>query len=615
VKFSDLLQISTISDYYFSISFGSLIDAIIDTYNLPEVRGNELLDLLDAILDQEVTVTEAPEMLIAAFGIDGQVAKNIVCDLIGKSILPLAEFVPGLEADLRQLGANMQTYPSTRIHVTSDDFLGFIKQRLQELDVSLDDVLAKRLWFLLQQYAQQQKTAESVKTYFTRATSIGGLSLSPELSESVFTSLSPLASIFNALPPATDTPASGSEPTIDKLPEKTEQLMSEDAIIPGTSHDLTVIKDLEPKPLPPPVAPTTSSIAPKPTSVAKSLSISSPEAEAIIKAAASESVAPKVPVTDQLQGAPVTTQSQPAVRVTPVTTKPPITNAIQTPAKASEIAPDKADLKLPAKKAEEAKKIVAPVKDSLSAAIELATNQARETLKKTKISEKVFMDSAEKAIKGMRDIYQTRDLVEREWKLAGADLAAVMQAVTVGIEAYHQALPKAEAPKPVVQPTSVSDQAHLDEKFAHITQASSEKLVPPVKAQLTVGSANLQNQDGQRKMVDVVNTPRLMGPIEQLGTMTPMEFRRLSSNPVDACQKVEDLLAALETTSYEDRIQGVMAWRDSPVNQLYLSIAQEAITQSLALPEVSSRRRTAGQYSLSPAEIKALALLNAKIRF
>lgn len=120
---------------------------------------------------------------------------------------------------------------------------------------------------------------------------------------------------------------------------------------------------------------------------------------------------------------------------------------------------------------------------------------------------------------------------------------------------------------------------------------------------------------GQRKMVDIVSSNRLAGPIEQLGKMTPAEFRRLASDPSEAGQKIDDLLSALEKTSYEERVKGVLAWRESPMNQLYLKITEEALSAGLALPEISSKRRAAGQDSLSPGEVKALALLNAKIRF
>jgi hypothetical protein len=125
----------------------------------------------------------------------------------------------------------------------------------------------------------------------------------------------------------------------------------------------------------------------------------------------------------------------------------------------------------------------------------------------------------------------------------------------------------------------------------------------------------LSTPEGQRKVVDIVSANRLAGPIEQLGKMTPAEFRRLASDPNEAAQKIDDLLSALQATSYEERVKGVLAWRESPMNQLYLQMTEEALAQGLALPEISSRRRAAGKDSLSPGEVKAMALLNAKMRF
>ncbi len=162
---------------------------------------------------------------------------------------------------------------------------------------------------------------------------------------------------------------------------------------------------------------------------------------------------------------------------------------------------------------------------------------------------------------------------------------------------------------------SLTDDLQIQEQKLATAAEVAPKSPPKAKAELTVGSARLETTDGQRKMVDVVGVRRLMGPIEQIGTMTPLEFRRLSSDPAEAVQKIQDLLTALQENLYEDRVRGIAAWRESPINQLYLQITEAALEQGLGLPEVSSKRRAAGQESLSPAEMKALAQLNAKIRF
>jgi hypothetical protein len=290
----------------------------------------------------------------------------------------------------------------------------------------------------------------------------------------------------------------------------------------------------------------------------------------------------------------------------------------------AEVDIDPNELKAPAKQAAVARKLVENTQDVFATALVTAAEAAAPVLKKHKISEKVFADLAAKAIRGLRDIYQTRDMVERDWELSGGDLTTLMQAVTAGVEVYQSSpasRPSSEAGKSGkvdrVQPLRDNGEApdELDKRFTKLTTSDTEAAVKPAHAELTVGSTALKTPEGQRKMVDIVSSSRLAGPIEQLGKMTPTEFRRLSSSAAEAGEKVEDLLTTLEATSYDERIKGVLAWRDSPMNQLYLQIAAEALTQGLALPEVSSRRRAAGKESLSPAEVKALALLNTKIRF
>ncbi|KKW30167.1 MAG: hypothetical protein UY72_C0020G0011, partial [Candidatus Uhrbacteria bacterium GW2011_GWD2_52_7] len=150
---------------------------------------------------------------------------------------------------------------------------------------------------------------------------------------------------------------------------------------------------------------------------------------------------------------------------------------------------------------------------------------------------------------------------------------------------------------------------------AQRAQAEIAARPTPVTAKLTVGSVPPTRPGQQAVVTDIRPTTKLMGPVDQLGSMTPTEFRRLSTSPSDAVQKVEDLMLSLERQSYEERIKGVKAWRQSPINQLYLGMASQALKDGVAIAEVASRRRAAGEESLSPAEIRAIAGLNAKLRF
>lgn len=176
--------------------------------------------------------------------------------------------------------------------------------------------------------------------------------------------------------------------------------------------------------------------------------------------------------------------------------------------------------------------------------------------------------------------------------------------------------------EPILSDARVSLARSSQEETAQQKQAISEEgLVEaavasrpaPVKPMLTVGSVAPQNT--MKPMTDVQTVRRLVGPIDELATMTPVEFRRLSTVPADAAQKIEDILATIESQSYEERVKGVKAWRQSPMNLLYVSMTTEALTQGVGLAEVATRRRSAGEESLSPAEIRAVSALNERLRF
>src|SRR5690606_18225037 len=66
---------------------------------------------------------------------------------------------------------------------------------------------------------------------------------------------------------------------------------------------------------------------------------------------------------------------------------------------------------------------------SFEEAVATALTAAAPTLKKKKIPEKAFADLAAKAIRGVRDVYQTRDKIEKDFKLSPKELTALIDAV------------------------------------------------------------------------------------------------------------------------------------------------------------------------------------------
>lgn len=545
----DLMQNPQVSAFLLDPGVYDVIDGIAQAHGLPVERSEEFLDLTEAVLDGTLELVHMPVLLAEAFGLDEAKAQAVAADIAGQRLLPFLAFIPGIDVQITAWGGDLQKYPNLRIQPTRSNLRSELIDIAKRSGIEFSDNLAKRLLFLLEQFARGEKTEESLKTFFTRSSNIGGLGLSAEQAQALLL-----------------------------------------ATLPRASSLLEVSDDVSVKTV-------------------------SPESD---HAAAASPVAVQTePVTQELEISPsheMANQVPVPIVPTPVTTKvAPLMAKKAVPS--TEVDIDPTDLKVPAKKAAAAKKVTTTAQDALGSAVALATAEAAAVMKKTKISEKVFADVASKAIRGLRDVYQTRDLIERDWEVKGQDLASFMQAITAGIAQYEAsgATPLVTE-KPAANAATSQGDAGMDARFDRLTSPGSGA-VKPVHAELTVGSSTLKTADGQRKMVDVVSSARLMGPVEQLGKMTTTEFRRLSSSASEAAQKIEDLLSALETTAYEERVKGVLAWRESPMNQLYLQITQEALSQGLALPEVSSRRRAAGKESLSPGEMKALALLNSKIRF
>lgn len=578
-----LMKIQPVSEYLLGAQLHLAIEEVVRRHELPTERVAEFFDLIDAWADGKIAVMHLPEIIGEAFGLNGEKAEKVSLDTLGFCLLPLERYSPGMVEQIVAWGGKVEDYPTFRVpkvRVTEDQFAG---RMTEQLGLTLQPALIRRLGFLVKEYVQEKKTRDATLAFFQRPPAIGGLGVSSEEAEKILHAVDAEKAVMEFV---------DEEPVVAATPEP----------------DLKPAQKTEPEPAPvllPEIAP-------------------------------SHAVATSTPMA-----------AKPPVAVVPAVPKAPPRTSGDTAADAAEIAKHE---KLMVKKG------VAATGDArLEAAVAIAVAAATATLTKKKIAPQQFAEAAELTMKGVRDPYQTRAILERDHGVAGEDLVQLLEAIMLGLEEYHK-----KAPGPVALPQTQPDVASeerkvLDQRFAAVAGTlSKEKIEPvmpsarvsaartkeeevavqaaqvdvkkleaataaakpePAKAMLTVGSVPPPAPGEQKVLTDVQFRPKLVGPVEELGTMAPADFRRLSSNPSEAAKKIEDVLANLEATSYEDRIRGVQAWRKSPVNALYTQMAAEALQDGVALAEVASRRRNKGQESLSPAEMKAIASINARIQF
>lgn len=107
----------------------------------------------------------------------------------------------------------------------------------------------------------------------------------------------------------------------------------------------------------------------------------------------------------------------------------------------------------------------------------------------------------------------------------------------------------------------------------------------------------------------------LTGPVEELRGMTLKNFRFLGTNAQDRTNKILEKITLLEQDSYTKKVAGIKAWRESQVNQLYLSIGSDSMAEGKEIATLIDSKKAAGEDTLTIQEFTAISDLNKSLRF
>ena len=117
------------------------------------------------------------------------------------------------------------------------------------------------------------------------------------------------------------------------------------------------------------------------------------------------------------------------------------------------------------------------------------------------------------------------------------------------------------------------------------------------------------------QLMDVKAPPRVVGPLEELRSLTLTDFRRLGATPPEALQKIHAKIDLLGETSLARRLEAVRAWKTSAVYQQYLKVGHESIEQGKPVSVIVGGHQTLGEQILTEEEFSSIADFNAKLRF
>ncbi|MFZ4632161.1 MAG: hypothetical protein ACOYL8_03075 [Patescibacteria group bacterium] len=147
------------------------------------------------------------------------------------------------------------------------------------------------------------------------------------------------------------------------------------------------------------------------------------------------------------------------------------------------------------------------------------------------------------------------------------------------------------------------------------TNAQISRPTPPPLRPIATSRTSPVTSSSKQVMHDIKPVPKIMGPIEELQFLDLVNFRRLGRTPEEITAKIFSKIKLLEADGYDKMILGVRAWRQSPINHLYLKMMKEAINKGMTIKDFALASQKENKDYLSYLEIEAILSMNSKLIF
>lgn len=526
---------------------------IVAAYKLSEDSVNSLLDLAEDVTLGRLELADLPIMVTASFGVGLDASRQIAIDLAGYRLLPIASLVGDVAGQITAWGGDLNKFKTVKpVNIHLFSAENFVRETLGSLGIKMPSVnLQSRLEFILVAFAKGVRDENETKAVLIRSPKVGGMDFTQQAADDL----------------------------LSTFVEKMKAAKVDFAIRASAASEPDVVSGSRPAvPL----------LGGEAASDLPGLGASSSEDEEDAAAAAS--------------------------------------NALKT---IGQDAFGKRDAEEIARAANALKKDIGsePPTATMEEAIKHVLTEVKMTFK-DEFMRKRFVDIATARLRDVRDGYETRarleDAVEKGGMgLAGAELVRVDQIVEHVFNAWKKneqmkreevrAQAKAEKhPEPVKVPTPVPTPSAAP--VAVSVPAAPLKVAPkPIAPRLS--AASVPPTTGRPKMEDVKFTRRLAGPVEELASLGLIDFRRLSKDPHEAAMKIKAKIDLLEGQGYEKKIAGIKAWRESPVNRLYLDLSRQSLLSGRSVQDLAAEHQARGEESLSAPELGAILELNSELRF
>ncbi|MFA5126885.1 MAG: hypothetical protein WC465_02700 [Patescibacteria group bacterium] len=180
---------------------------------------------------------------------------------------------------------------------------------------------------------------------------------------------------------------------------------------------------------------------------------------------------------------------------------------------------------------------------------------------------------------------------------------------------------------PKIEPAELSPQKTIEPEPKLSPKVEAPTLAVKIEADLPKVNRPPVDQEVKPKISDVKNKPIataarsapaskvLVGPVQELESMTLANFRRLGASAVDRAEKIHSKISILEKDSITKKSLGIAAWRKSPVYRLYLDLGAASLVQNKEIATLVQEQANQGVATLSWEEFNAIGDLNKLLRF
>lgn len=567
---------------------------------------SRVMNLAVDVVYGTVAVDTLPAEMTSRFGIDATKSKQAALELAEARLLPIQEVIPGVAQQVKVWGGELKVSQSSESTPLSPDV--FVQTSLQDVVKEMPVHLQGRLSHILELYVSKHSDRALVMDMLTRSEKVGGVAFGKEDAEGLlaYTDEKMKGKVIG-----------GSE--MSERSEMAEKKMETVAVVgvPLVGTHVTETEKLQiPQPQPqtqPPTSTPTEKLQPQPNSslrrgegtppiTEKSVHDDAAEIEQvkIIKQSVMETPKHEPMTIEEMVGEICTLEPMQLPDGTLVDRcKQIIESRLREVRTASdtqkqiERSVETGGLGISGRKLADMTQTIEQAFDRLQQhASEKVAQEKVAYLEKKQAQETAKQTTAEKEEKMM-----TKRYVELTGKMPDAHVSPA-------------------APSSARVSGAVSKDVAMDQRTQSIDTAKVRTVIEATKKETDVRPlpTSSQGKGARPEMQDVKFVKRLSGPIDELRSVSLIDFRRMAKTPELAMEKMVSLVHLVEDQGYDKRVEAIRAWQSSPLYQQYLTIARNAMQEGKPLEEMRSAVAKSGE-TLSKEELAAILKLNGELRF